>query len=786
MSIPTQKLTIDNRYELTDVTGLNNIEETAEHYLDSIVANVEEKEIVRLYRMLDNDINEEDYDYVLNPFNTKVEKYKRFRGRLRNFNIVAPVIEMLLSEFGRREHYPNVIQTHPNDQNDKDKALNAFYNAYQGQQAVNALNEAGVNTGQPSVEQPPLNEAKEEHQRTYKDNRVISGQDALDYLMYDKDLADRYIDLYRHYLVCGRPVSYKGVNHNDIAFEIVHPLDYYYPESIHNERLEDRDWGIRRMNMSPTAILDYHRGFLSDELMKILESANNEFGINNEIRKYSGYMYMSDDDFNNRYKQYYRGSENTVEHYHIVYKSFKRIAILTHYNAVGEIIETEVEDNYKIDTEIGDISIEYDFKNALYETYKILINSHEEFIRSREIPYDRAAVNNSSEVKLPYNGLALTTIDGEIKSVVKDSMNYQVTYNILKYAKEKMINKNKDKVAVIPLGLINKGKNGWDEEKTMYYTEANSTLFVDETSPTYTKAVQGLKVLDMSLGKYIDQVDTMAENVKQEWWDRIGFNRQRYGESMASDGKANTEQAIFRSSLISENMIRIFEKYQEKDYQGLLDLSKYAWRDGVKGQYVTTNNQQAIFEMNADDYVYYLSSDFDVHVAFSGEEKEKQEDLKKYMFNATQNGMSMRPVMEAMDTRSFTMMKEIITKEENAREALEQANKDADRETQTAIQESQAATAKQEDDTKRYEADKRFETAVTVKDMELKSQATDEADDLLENITKEHQLSIDEREQNRKETETSSKIVKEDAETKKLIKETSVITADVNKPNKSN
>ena len=785
MSIPTQKLSQDNRYELTDITGLNNIEETAEHYLDSIVANEEESEIVRLYRMLENEVNEEDYNYILNPFNTKVEKYKRFRGRLRNFNIVSPVVQMRLSEFGRREHYPNVIQTHPNDQNDKDKGLNAFYTAYQGQQAVNALNAEGINTSQQTVEQPPLDEAKEEYQRTYKDNRVISGQEALDYIIHDKDLADKYIDLFEHYLVCGRPISYKGVNHNDIVFEIVHPLDFYFPTSVNKERLEDRDWGIRRMNMSPNGILDYHRGHLSKELTKILESAESDFGINNDIRKYSGYMYMSDDDFNGRFKQYYRGSENTVEHYHIVFKSFKRIAILTYTNEIGEIKEMEVEDNYKLDKSVGDLKLEYDYKNALYETYKVIINSHEEYLRSREIPYDRAAVNNSSEVKLPFNGIVLSTIDGQIKSMVKDSINYQVTYNILKYAKEKMINKNKDKIAVIPLGLINKGKNGWDEEKTMYYTEANSTLFIDETSSTYTKAIQGLKVMDMSLGKYINEVDQMAEQVKQEWWDRIGFNRQRYGESMASDGKANNEQAIFRSSLISENETRIFEKYQEKDYAGLLDLSKYAWIDGVKGQYVTTTNQQAIFEMNADNYIYYLSSDFDVHVSFSGKEKEKVEDLKKYMFNATQNGMSMRPVMEAMDTRSFTMMKEIITKEENAREELEQANKDADRQTQQAIQESQAATSKMENDTKIYEADKKFETAVTVKSMDNDAKQTDEGDNLLEAITKEHEISIDEREQNRKETETTSKIIKEDAETKKIKKETSVITKEVNNANKS-
>ena len=786
MSIPTQKVSQDDRYSLTDVTGLNSIEQTANHYLDSIIANEEEQEIVSLYRLWDDIINEEDYNYVLNPFNTKIEKYKRFRGKLRNFNIFAPIGEMMLSEFGRRNHYPNVVQSHPNDQNEKDKALNAMYSGYQGQKAVNALNALGIPTGQETVEQPPLEQAEEDFQRTYKDNRVISGQEALDYIIYDKHLSDKYIDLYKHYITCGRPVSYKGVNHDDIHFDIIHPLDYYFPHSLNNERLEDRDWGIRRWNMSPNQLLDYHRGFLSDELIKILEEADNNFGINNEIRKYSGYMYMSDDDFNGRYKQYYRGNENSVEHYHIVFKSFKRIAILTYLNTIGETKEMEVEDSYELDKEAGDIKLTYDYKNALYETYKVCINAHEEFIRTREIPYDRAAVNNSSEVKLPFNGLAITTIDGKIKSMAKDSINYQVTYNVLKYAKEKMINKNKDKIAIIPLGLINKGKNGWDEEKTMYYTESNSTLFVDETSAKFQQAIQALKVMDMSLGKYINEVDIMAENVKNEWWDRVGFNRQRYGETKSSDGKATNEQAIFRSSLITENFLRVFEKYQETDYAGLMDLSKYAWINGKKGQYVTTEGQRAVFEMNIDDVVNYLDSDMDVHVTFSGEENKKIEDLKGYMFNATQNGMSIKPVMEAMDTRSFTMMKEIINKEETARLELEQANKDADRENAQSIAQTNAASKTEENDTKKYVADKQMESAVAVKELEIGAKKTDEGDSLLEAITKEHDININEREQNRKEIETKSRIIKETAETKKLNKETSVITKESTNKNKTN
>ena len=432
MILPKQKISNDDRYSVSKATGLNSIEETAEHYLNSIINDNDSREIVSLYRMLDNYINEEDYDYILNPFNTKIDKYKRFRGRLRNFNIIAPVVEMLLSEFGRRNHNPHVIQSNPNDSNDKDKALDEILRGYQAQNSVNILNSIGVPTGKDSKELPPLEQVEEDFERTYKEERVITGQEALDYIIYDKELQDLFIDMYKDYLTCGRVISFKTVNHNDVHFERIHPLDYYFPKSKSDNRLEDRDWGIQRLGMTPNQLLDFHRGHLSEELLKKLEDYSLNHIQGSALESYSGFMYMSDEDFNNYYSIQYNREENIVEHYRIQFKSFKRIAILTYINQIGEEVEMEVEDTYKLDKSKGDVSITYDFINALYETYKLIFNGHEEFLRTREVDINRAEVNNSSKIKLNFNGIITETINGDIKSLVKSGINYQVTYNILK------------------------------------------------------------------------------------------------------------------------------------------------------------------------------------------------------------------------------------------------------------------------------------------------------------------------------------------------------------------
>ena len=106
----------------------------------------------------------------------------------------------------------------------------------------------------------------------------------------------------------------------------------------------------------------------------------------------------------------------------------------------------------------------------------------------------------------------------------------------------------------------------------------------------------------MSIGNAMDKMWANLQAIKQECWDLIGMNRQRYGSTFASDGKGNTEQAIFRSSILTAPMYFQFDKFMEMDYKGLLDASKIAYADGKKASYVNSDGKTAWFEI-ADEEV---------------------------------------------------------------------------------------------------------------------------------------------------------------------------------------
>ena len=136
---------------------------------------------------------------------------------------------MHLSEFGRRGNYPEVIQTHPDDPQDKKDAWMEVLVRYRGQVAVNQLAKMGIQTMAPQQELPPLDKIREEFERTYKQERLVSGQDALDYMMVDLDIADMHIELYRDYLTTGHCITYKGIHHNDVVNERVYPPHLWFP-----------------------------------------------------------------------------------------------------------------------------------------------------------------------------------------------------------------------------------------------------------------------------------------------------------------------------------------------------------------------------------------------------------------------------------------------------------------------------------------------------------------------------------------------------------------------------
>ena len=201
---------------------------------------------------------------------------------------------------------------------------------------------------------------------------------------------------------------------------------------------------------------------------------------------------------------------------------------------------------------------------------------------------------------MPYAGKIGMLADVKFSNPVSMGIEYQLRYNVWHRKLEMTINKHKDKIIVFPKGMIPTDDDITGMDDFLYFATADGFMFYDETSPNASYAVQGIKVLDMNLYDYIGKLYEVINAIKQEFWDSVGMNANRYGQIKASQGKGVNEDAIARSSTISINMFDSFYAAIENDLQGLLDVSKFAWIDEDEsrsiGSYIASDNELSILQ----------------------------------------------------------------------------------------------------------------------------------------------------------------------------------------------
>jgi len=199
-------------------------------------------------------------------------------------------------------------------------------------------------------------------------------------------------------------------------------------------------------------------------------------------------------------------------------------------------------------------------------------------------------------------------------------------------------------------------RHGWDEEKFMYWADANGFAFIDSTAEGKSGervTFNQFQVLNSQLGDYISKMFDLLVSIKQEWEDTLGISRQRKGNTMASDAVGNNERAVFQSSIMTEEIFRKYDNFLEKELNGLLDVSKIAWKYGKKATYNNSDFKQVFLNIEED----YAESEFGVFVTKGSDEAEKLESLRQYALAFAQNGSRPSTIAEILDAGNFTKIK---------------------------------------------------------------------------------------------------------------------------------
>jgi hypothetical protein len=691
--------------------------------------------IIKYYDAANGALHEEDYRYVTNPYKTSSKSdgsQKQFPARMRNYDILGNVVGILMGERRKRPFNHSVITTNEDTISRYKTAEKEFADEQVKQILINELERHGLDTGgEKSKEMDDLQSIMEKFKKEWKDDRAIQGQHAINYLKQKEEIFDKTQIGWGDLIKSGRVFSYRGIGNSEPEYSIIPPWDLDFGGSENVRFVEDCDWVVCRSRMTTPQILENFWREIEEEDNVSINDLNKEEGntIASSLQTPSIVSNNLEDELGDE-------AEHLV--YHVVWKSMKKIGILVYQDELGQEEKIEVSEEF---TPRKDDDITWYWVNEVWEGYRI---DDKFFIGIQPLPIQREAVNNKSDCKLPYNGILAVDRGSQNISLVQKGYPYQVLYNIYHYRLEWGIAKNKGKIAMMDISLF-PDRDGWEIEDSFYFMDTMNMLLFDGAKAGANQSVmQALKDIDLSFHEFISSHVELINQIRSEWEEMAGISRQRKGDVSPYAGKGATEQAVYNSATITEEMFAHFDSFVQRDLTALLDYSKVSWIDGKKINYMGEDAIPAMFEL---DPIEHMESEYGIYLSNSSSDNQKFTMLQDVIPTFAQNQTSPNLIAEMIDADNFPTLKRKLAA---ADEEMEKQRKAAQKQEMKQKQmEQKDKQMQREHEAKQNELDresKEYQTQIQVKADIYKQDKSDERADI-----NEMNKQIDEREKEQEE-----------------------------------
>lgn len=599
-------------------------------------------DLEKKYRVLKGDIPSEFYKKILNPYNATNEKYTRFPATMRNYDIMKGVIRRYVSEYIKNPHDFIVGANNPEvilARNSKLRQELAFIVQEQIAAKIQESYANWVNQGNDPQQFNPqeqfnIEEFIADFNEKYIDDISAQGQEILNVI---RDITEDkliYSRAYFEWVTFGECYTYTDVIGEKIIKRVVSLRDAF-PIPNDNMFAEDYDMFAERRKLTYQQIIDEFDEYLTDVDRKFLEDYYALNGHPTTPLDFATYERFYPDicsRFNKEDRAFFSKepsmirdlNSNLYDVWHVVWRGEIRRCIVTYQNQAGFISTRMEEDNYELNFDIGDISMEYIYVPQVYESTRIGCRQYAIY------PYKARAIAYNRNGKLPYNGMN-ELFPGFGKFSILDIVTpFQVFYNIVAYHREMVLAKNKLNVLMIAKSLL-----GRVPEDTIYKMIADGVLYIDDSEDQGMLRAQQVRFLQNNIGDYLTQLTNLLADIENTAKMQVDMTPQRYGDIANSAGKGTTQEAIVRGSMGSVIIEYMMDLMRERDYARDMDYSKFAWIDGLDTSYRDDENNLKYVSVDVDKHIY---ADYVIKAKNSIKEQEKLDQLKQFAFSAAQNG----------------------------------------------------------------------------------------------------------------------------------------------------
>lgn len=654
-------------------------------------ANRDVSDIETKYNILNGKIPDEFYKKILNPYNAKQDKYKRFPATMRNYDMMKGIIRRYVSEYLKNPHDFIVGANNPEVVIARNSKIRQELQVLVEQQIAAKIQESyqqwiqGGNDPQQFNPQEQINieQFVKDFNENYIDDISAQGQALLNVI---KDITEDgllYAKAYFDFVTFGECYTYTDIKGSKLIKRVVSPRDAF-PINTDNIFREDDDMFCERRKLTYQQIIDEFDEYLDDKQREFLntyyakQSTSVPASLSFDV--YESYFpdvcrkYSKEDRalFKNQPNMMRDTNTDLYDVWHVVWRGEERKALVTYVNKVG-LMDTRIEtDDYQLNQEAGDIDIEYIYEPQVYECTRIGTRNNAIY------PYEARAVVFNRNGKLPYNGINELLPGFGKFSIIDIITPYQVFYNIVSYHREMVLAKNK-----LNLLLLAKSLLGKVPEETLYRMIADGTLLIDDSNDQGMLRAQQVRILQSNMGEYLTQLSNLLNEIKQAANEQVDMTPQRYGEIANSAGKSVTEEAVVRGSMGTVIIEFMMDCLRERDYNRDLDFTKLAWIDGLDTSYRDIDGNLKYISLNVNNHVY---ADYIIKAKNSVKEQEKLRQLQQFAFSAAQNGDNMMAIA-AIEGDNVATISKLIKKYQEEKNAHEEQLKQLEQQTAQMEQE---------------------------------------------------------------------------------------------------
>lgn len=669
------------------------------------------KERMRIdYNLYNGIFDENDLKYVTNPY--KVED--GFPAAIQNMNIIKPKVDLLLGEETKRPFSWRVVQS-----NDETASL------YQEKQTEMLLDYTMSKIREQFGDQMDENnqpmtpkQISDYMSRDYNDIAEKVANHTLNYLKHKLNIVHEFNKGFKDGLIAGEEVYYVGIVNGEPYMERVNPIYFSYDRNPDLENIEDGDWCVRRMIMSPMSVYDMFYDKLDEKDLNALLEMVNGYGLTNRSMSTDfNQIVYKDRIVNNIFDREENFEGMLVNVWHVSWRSFKKVGFLKSTDEMGNDSTVMVDETYK--TSPGE-EIEWRWIVEIWEGYRA---GEDLYFGIQPVQYQHVSIDNPNAQKLPYVGIRYNHTNSRGRSLVDTMKPLQYMYLIVWYRLELALARDKGRIINMDVTQIPKSM-GLDVQKWMHYLSAMGVNFFNPYEEGW--AVPGREggkpstynqfgQVDLSMSSVIADYIALLSKIEEMLGELSGVTKQRQGSISKTELVGNVERAVVQSSHITEPLFWTHTQAKRNVLTSLLDTAKSAWANSGKKKlhYILDDTTRAFIDI-AEEFLY---ADLDIYMSDSTAEQQQIEALRTLLQPAMQNGATLLDASHILTANNMTDIKKKLEEIEGKRQQMIQQQAEQEQALeQMKIQAQQEAINVQKDKNRIDEEDsmRKADTSIQV------------------------------------------------------------------------